>query len=415
MLLERRVARISPRAAATVLPVLVAMSYCHFSNDTLQSLLPAIYPDLKAGFGLNFAEIGLVTLVYQLSASLLQPVVGTFADRYAVAYVLPAGTLFGIAGMCTLGIAASYPTLVIGASLLGTASAVFHPEGTRVARMAAGNRPGFAQSLFQVGGNAGSAVGPLLAALVVVRFGRVSLLWFVPFALIATIVLTNVAAWCRREGLARLDASHAARRAGAALPRAHIVRGVTVLLALIACKYLYLISITNYLTFYLNVRFGVSIYDSQLRLFAFAAAVALGTFAGGPLGDRFGRKWIIWFSIVGALPFALLLPNVSLAWTLPVTMAIGMIIASAFPAIIVYAQELMPGRIGTISGLFDGFAFGVGGIGAAILGMLADRIGIVAVYHLCAWFPACGLLAALLPAIGRHRATPLIPPERTYR
>ncbi len=392
-------------AAATSFGMLVAISYCHFSNDMLQSLLPAIYPNLKLALGLSFAQIGFVTLAYQVTASLLQPLIGAFADKRPTPLALPVGTLFGMAGLCVLAISHNYLTLISGACLLGISSAVFHPEASRVARMASGGQPGLAQSLFQVGGNVGSAMGPLAVALVVVRWGQTSLFFFALFGLFATAVLWNVAQWYRHEGLARLKAAAKRASSAIAIPRPTVVRGITILLVLIFSKYFYLVSITNYLTFYLIQRFGVSVQASQFHLFAFVAAIAVGTIAGGPLGDRFGRKYIIWFSILGALPFALMLPYANLFWSLPLTIVIGLILASAFPAIVVYAQELVPGRVGAVSGLFFGFAFGMAGLGAAVLGILADQTGIVTVYRICAFLPAIGLFAGLLPNIERPRAT----------
>ena len=389
----------SDAIATTSFGVLVAISFCHFSNDMLQSLLPAIYPNLKIALRLNFAQIGFISLAYQVTASLLQPLIGAFADKRPTPLALPTGTLFAMGGLCVLAISTNYATLLSGACLLGIASAVFHPEASRVARMASGGRHGLAQSLFQVGGNVGSAMGPLLAAIVVVRWGQSSLFFFALFGLLATAILWNVAQWYRHHGLARLAAAARERTHGVAIPRSKVTAGITILLVLVFSKYFYLVSITNYLTFYLIERFGVSVQTSQFHLFAFVAAVAVGTIAGGPLGDRFGRKYIIWFSILGALPFALLLPYVNLFWSLPLTVAIGLILASAFPAIVVYAQELVPGKVGTVSGLFFGFAFGMAGLGAAVLGLFADAAGIVTVYKICAFLPAIGLLAALLPRV----------------
>jgi FSR family fosmidomycin resistance protein-like MFS transporter len=386
---------------ATAFGVLVAISFCHFSNDLLQSLLPAIYPNLKLALGLSFAQIGFVTLAYQITASLLQPAIGLFADKRPTPLALPLGTLFAMGGLCVLAVSHNYATLILGACLLGVASAVFHPEASRVARMAAGGQPGLAQSLFQVGGNLGSALGPLAAALIVVRFGQTSLVFFALFALFSTAVLWNIARWYRHEGLARLTAAARRHPLDIVIPRPQVVTGITILLVLIFSKYFYQVSITNYLTFYLIERFGVSVQTSQLHLFAFVAAVAAGTIAGGPLGDRFGRKYIIWFSILGTLPFALILPYANLFWSLPLTVAIGLILASAFPAIVVYAQELVPGKVGAISGLFFGFAFGIAGVGAAVLGILADHAGIETVYKICAFLPIAGVLAALLPRIER--------------
>jgi FSR family fosmidomycin resistance protein-like MFS transporter len=397
--------RLSQRApVATAFGVIVAISYCHFSNDLLQSLLPAIYPNLKLALGLTFAQIGFVTLAYQVTASLLQPAIGLIADKRPTPLALPGGTVFSMAGLCVLALAHNYGMLVGGACLLGVSSAIFHPEASRVARMASGGQPGLAQSLFQVGGNAGSALGPLAAALIVIRFGQTSLAFFALFALFATAVLWYVARWYRHEGLARLTAAARRHPLDVAFPRAQVVWGITILLILVFSKYIYQVSITNYLTFYLIEKFGVSVQESQFHLFMFVAAVAAGTIAGGPLGDRFGRKYIIWFSILGTLPFTLLLPYANLFWTGPLTIAIGMILASAFPAIVVYAQELVPGKVGAISGMFFGFAFGIAGLGAAVLGIVADHTGIDAVYRICAFLPAIGLLAAFLPRIESARS-----------
>ena len=384
----------------TVFGVIVAISFCHLLNDMMQSLLPAIYPNLKTDLGLSFGQIGLVTLAYQITASILQPLIGLYADKRPTPLALPGGTLFSLAGLAILSVAHSYGMVLAGAALLGIGSSVFHPESSRVARMAAGQRHGLSQSLFQVDGNAGQALGPLAAALVVVRWGQSSLAFFALLALLSGAVLWNVAAWYRHHGLARLDAG---RRASMAelLPRGHAARGILILLALIFSKYVYLASLTSYFTFYLIHRFQVSVQSAQLYLFAFLAAVAVGTIAGGPLGDRFGRKYVIWFSILGALPFTLLLPYVSLFWTGVLVLPIGLILASAFPAIVVFAQELVPGKVGMISGLFFGFSFGMGGLGAAALGWLADTTSIETVYQICAFLPAIGLLTALLPNIER--------------
>lgn len=394
---------VRPRTTAadgTVFGVIVAISFCHLLNDMMQSLLPAIYPGLKSELGLSFGQIGLVTLAYQITASILQPLVGLYADRRPTPLALPGGTLFSLAGLAVLSVAHSYGLILAGAALLGMGSSVFHPESSRVARMASGGRHGLAQSLFQVGGNAGQALGPLAAALVVVRWGQSSLAFFALLALLSGAVLWNVASWYRHHGLVRLHANARAARAEN-LPKGRAARGIAILLALIFSKYVYLASLTSYFTFYLIHRFGVSVQTAQLHLFCFLAAVAVGTIVGGPLGDRFGRKHVIWFSILGALPFTLLLPYASLAWTAPLTVAIGLILASAFPAIVVYAQELVPGQVGMISGLFFGFSFGMAGIGAAMLGWLADRSGIETVYQLCAFLPAIGLLTAFLPDVRR--------------
>ncbi len=395
--------------ASTVLGVIVAISFCHLLNDMMQSLLPAIYPQLKVDFGLNFGQIGVVTLVFQITASILQPLVGFYADKRPTPMALPGGTLFTLAGLTVLSIAHRFPVLLVGASLLGMGSSVFHPESSRVARMAAGARPGLAQSLFQVGGNAGQALGPLAAALIVVKWGQSSLAAFALLALLSCAILWNVGVWYKHHGLARLKSGGKAK-ARIELPKGAAATGIAVLLALIFSKYFYLASITNYFTFYLIERFKLSVQDAQLHLFVFLAAVAVGTVAGGPLGDRFGRKYVIWFSILGALPFTLALPFASLFWTGPLTVIIGLIMASAFPTIVVFAQDLAPGRVGMISGLFFGFSFGMGGIGAAVLGWLADRSGIELVYHVCAWLPLIGMLCVFLPDLDRKRRGPALSP-----
>ncbi len=399
-----RAASTSSRTDPTVYGVIFAISFCHLLNDMMQSLLPAIYPGLKAGFHLDFGQIGLITLTYQITASILQPLVGLYADRRPTPMALPGGTLFSLAGLLVLSAAHTYPMLLVGAGLLGMGSSVFHPESSRVARMASGGRHGLAQSLFQVGGNAGQALGPLAAAIVVVRWGQSSLAFFALLALLSGVVLWNVGQWYRHHGLSRLTAGGRTPTSIAA-SSADARRGIAVLLALIFSKYVYLASLTSYFTFYLIHRFNVSVQNAQLHLFVFLAAVAAGTLLGGPLGDRFGRKRVIWFSILGTLPFTLLLPHASLFWTAPLTVAIGLILASAFPAIVVFAQELVPGKVGMISGLFFGFSFGMGGLGAAGLGELADHVGIEAVYRICAFLPLIGLLAAFLPDPRKASAT----------
>ena len=390
-----------PATGETAFGVILAISFCHLLNDMMQALLPAIYPNLKAELGLTFGQIGIVTLAYQITASILQPMVGLYADRRPTPMALPVGTLFSLAGLAVLSVAHAYGLVVVGASLLGMGSSVFHPEASRVARMASGGRYGLAQSLFQVGGNAGSALGPLAAAVVVVRWGQSSLAFFALLALLAGAILWNVAQWYRHHGLPRLHAAAAKSAAAAGPPSRQVVTGVLILVALVFSKYVYLASLTNYLTFYMMHRFGASVQNAQLHLFLFLGAVAVGTVAGGPLGDRFGRKYVIWFSILGVLPFSLLLPFANAFWTGPLVVMIGLILASAFPAIIVFAQELAPGKVGMMSGLLFGFSFGMGGLGAAVLGLLADSQGIEAVYRICAFLPALGLLAALLPDVER--------------
>ena len=396
-------------AGGTAFGVILAISLCHLLNDMMQALLPAIYPNLKADLGLSFGQIGIVTLAYQITASILQPMIGLYADKRPTPMALPTGTLFSLAGLAVLSIAHSYGLLLVGACLLGMGSSVFHPEASRVARMAAGGRHGLAQSLFQVGGNAGSALGPLAAAVVVVRWGQSSLAFFALLALLSGAILWNVANWYRQHGLSRLTAATKSAQI-AAPPTRQAVMGIAILVALIFSKYVYLASLTNYLTFYMMHKFGASVQSAQLHLFLFLGAVAAGTVLGGPLGDRFGRKYVIWFSILGVLPFSLLLPIASAFWTGPLIVIIGLILASAFPALVVFAQELAPGKVGMMSGMLFGLSFGMGGIGAAVLGLLADATSIETVYRLCAVLPAIGLLAALLPNIERHPPLPPTPP-----
>ncbi len=384
----------------TAFGVLLAICLCHLINDMLQSLLASVYPILKIEFHLTFAQIGLVTLAYQLTASLLQPAVGLYADKKPMPFSLAGGTLFTFTGLLLLSSARSYAALIAGACVLGVGSSIFHPESSRVARMASGGRPGFAQSLFQVGGNVGSALGPVGAAIVVLRWGRGGLGAFSLLALVSTAILSCVGLWYGRYGLSRLAASrgsHLTSRPTGGLSRAQVRTSIAVLLALIFSKFVYLASFTSYYTFYLMSRFGISVRSAQMHLFALFAAVAVGTLAGGPLGDRYGRKHIIWFSILGVLPFTLALPYADLVWTDALSLVIGFVLASAFPAIVVYGQELIPERVGMVAGLFFGLSFGAAGLGAALLGRLADSIGIEHVYRVVAFLPALGGLAALLP------------------
>ncbi len=394
---------VSRRAeTGTAFAVLLAISFSHLLNDLIQSLVPAIYPLLAQNFALNFAQIGLIGLTFQVTASLLQPLVGLYTDRRPMPYSLSLGMGFTLIGLLLLSSAAHYGMLLLAAGLIGMGSSVFHPESSRVARMASGGRYGFAQSVFQVGGNAGSAMGPLLAAFIVVPNGQGSVAWFSAVALLAMIVLLNIGHWYRRNGTARRGKARVA--AGpVGLSRARVGLTIGVLLMLLFSKYFYLASLNSYFTFYLIDRFGLSIENAQLHLFAFMAAVAVGTFAGGPIGDRIGRKYVIWGSILGVLPFTLMLPYANLFWTGALSIVIGLILASAFSAVLVYAQELVPGKVGTISGLFFGFAFGMGGLGAALLGVLADATSITTVYHVCAFLPAIGLLAVFLPNIEQPR------------
>jgi MFS transporter, FSR family, fosmidomycin resistance protein len=375
----------------------------------MQSLLPAIYPTLKTTLNLSFGQIGLLTLAFQFTASLLQPVVGLVADRRPMPFSLPAGACFTLTGLLMLGLARTYPTTLAAACVVGIGSSIFHPECSRVARMAAGARPGMAQALFQVGGNTGSALGPLLAAVIVASYGHVSIAWCSLIAVVSIVVLSRVGHWYKHVGLANIRAAKTAI-AATGLPRGRVIGAIAILLALIFSKFVYLASITSYYTFYLIQHFHLSVRDAQLHLFLFLASVAVGTLVGGPIGDRYGRKYLIWASILGVLPFTLMLPFASLFWTSALSVVIGVLLASAFPAIVVYGQELMPGQVGMVAGLFFGFSFGMGGIGAALIGQLADFKGIDFVYRVCAFLPAIGLLAVFLPNIEKYGRTIAVSP-----
>jgi len=390
-----------PSAGSTAFSILAAISACHLLNDMIQSLLPAVYPILKDEFGLSFAQLGLLTFVYQLTASLLQPLVGLFTDRKPMPYSLVFGMGSTLLGLLTLAWAPSFPALLAGGMLLGFGSSVFHPEASRIARQASGGAHGLAQSLFQVGGNLGSALGPLLAAFIILPRGQGSLSWFAFAALAGMVVMVRLGSWQRRNAKPRKAGGPAAARHGD-LPAGQVARAVAILIALIVSKYVYLASITSYYIFYLIDRFGLSTGDAQLCLFVFLAAVAAGTVIGGPVGDRIGRKTVIWVSILGILPFTLALPYVGLTTTVVLSAVIGLALASAFPAIVVYAQELLPGRVGMVSGLFFGLAFGVAGIGAAGLGVVADWKGIGFVYTACSFLPLLGLLTIFLPNVERR-------------
>jgi FSR family fosmidomycin resistance protein-like MFS transporter len=366
-------------------------------NDTLQSLLPSIYPVLKASFGLTFTQIGLITFSFQLTASVLQPVVGRFTDRHPKPYSLAFGMAITLVGLVFLSRAPSYPMILFSSVLIGLGSAIFHPEASRVAHMAAGDRHGFAQSVFQTGGNLGSALGPLLAALIVVPHGQPSIAWFTVLALGGIVLLSRVGGWYRRN-LSQFRKRAEAHGPGT-LPRRKVIFTLGILIALVFSKYFYLVSLSNYYTFYLIQKFHLSIQGSQYLLFVFLAAVAVGTIVGGPLGDRFGRKYVIWISILGVAPFSIILPHVGLAATVALTVVIGLVLASAFSAILVYAQELVPGQVGMISGLFFGLAFGCAGIAAAALGRLADMTSIGYVFNVCGYLPLIGLLTWVLPDI----------------
>jgi FSR family fosmidomycin resistance protein-like MFS transporter len=393
-------AAIAAPAARTVYPVLGAISFSHMLNDLIQSLILAIYPMLKSEFSLSFAQIGLITLTYQITASLLQPLIGLYTDKRPQPYSLPIGMGFTLTGLLLMSVAPNFPVLLVAAALVGCGSSVFHPESSRVARMASGGRHGLAQSLFQVGGNAGSALGPLFAAMIVIPRGQSSIAWFSAAALIAIVVLVQIGHWYRQHPSTKKKAAAAPH---ATLPRGRVMAAIGVLVMLVFSKYFYLASINSYYTFYLIDKFHLSVQTAQVYLFVFLAAVAVGTVVGGPVGDRIGRKYVIWASILGIAPFTLLLPYANLFWTSVLTVIIGIVLASAFSAIIVYAQELIPGKVGTISGLFYGFAFGLGGIGAAVLGQLADATSIEFVYKVCSFLPLLGLLTIFLPNVAQNR------------
>jgi FSR family fosmidomycin resistance protein-like MFS transporter len=387
----------------TLFRVLTAVSFCHLLNDMVQSLLPSMYPILKTSFHLDFARIGMITLTYQITASLLQPVIGYATDRKPMPYSLAIGMFVTLAGLLLLAVAPNFGILLFASSLIGVGSAVFHPESSRVARLASGGKHGTAQAFFQVGGNTGSAIGPLLAAFIVLPRGQVGAAWFSLAALLGIVLLVRVGQWykARLAYFRSRPASHAQETS--TLPRRKVAAAMAVLIALIFSKYFYLASFSTYYTFYLISKFNLSVRSSQIHLFIFLGAVAAGTLIGGPVGDKLGRKLVIWCSILGVLPFSLILPYANLFWTGVLSVIIGFVIASAFSAILVYAQELVPGKVGLISGLFFGFAFGMGGIGAAVLGKLADATSIIFVYKICAYLPALGLLTGFLPNMRKEQ------------
>jgi FSR family fosmidomycin resistance protein-like MFS transporter len=391
--------------------VLAAISFCHLLNDLVQSLIYAVYPILKSAHHLDFRQIGLITLSYQITASLLQPFIGHFTDKKPLPFSLAIGMGVTLCGLLVLSAAARFPTLLAGASLVGLGSAIFHPESSRVARLASGSRPGFAQSFFQVGGNTGTSLGPLLAAYIILPNGQSSLAWFSAVALLAIVVLTIIGRWYQAH-LAQRGPTPVAHSAST-LPRRRVVGALSVLVALMFSKFFYLASLTSYYTFYLINKFHISVQSAEIRLFLFLGAVAAGTIIGGPVGDRIGRKYVIWVSILGVLPFTLFLPYADLAWTTGLSIVIGLVLASAMPAILVYAQDLVPGRVGLISGVFFGLAFGLGGIGAALLGKLADATSLELVYRVCAFLPAIGLLTAFLPQTHGDRAHRAAAPDLT--
>lgn len=389
----------APARSPTAWLVIFAVSLCHLCNDVLQSLLSALYPLLRAEFSLTFWQIGLLTFAFQVTASLLQPVVGLVTDKHPFPRSLPLSSAASFCGVLMLAWATSYPMLLAGAMLIGVGSAIFHPEASRVARMASGGRFGTAQSFFQVGGNGGTAIGPLLAAFVVVPLGRPTIGWFGLIALCSMVILWQIGSWYIRYNAA--NAGKKAARAPVRLSRNRVIMAIVILALLTFSKNFYTAGINSYYTFFLIERFDLTTQQSQMMLFLFLAAMAVGVMLGGPFGDRFGTLTVIWISILGVLPFTLLLPHADLFWTGVLSMIIGVVMASAFPAIVVYAQELMPGRVGLVAGIFFGFAFGMGGIGAAVLGAIADVKGIPFVYQICAWLPLMGLLTIFLPK--RHQ------------
>jgi FSR family fosmidomycin resistance protein-like MFS transporter len=388
-------------AETTTVAIILGVSVSHMLNDMMQSLAPALYPVFRDQFALTFFQTGLITFTFQVTASLLQPLIGLYTDRRPQPFSLPLAMVFTVIGLTVLAYGQSYSTLLVAVALIGIGSAIFHPEASRVARAASGGRHGFAQSLFQVGGNFGQSLGPLMAAFIVVPYGQRSVVWFTALAVIAVIILTRVSLWYAARKPA---AKHAVTAKASPVPRAIVTRSMTILVVIMFSKVFYISSLTSYYTFYLISTFQTTVQDSQLYLFLFLGATAAGTFIGGPIGDRFGRKFVISGSIIGVLPFTLLLPHLNLFWTAVDTIAIGLILSSAFSAIVVYAQELMPGNVGAVAGLFFGLSFGLGGIGAAVLGELADWTSIGFVYQICAFLPAIGLLTYFLPDIRSRRA-----------
>jgi len=403
---ETRRTAVSSAVPGTAVTVLAAISVCHMLNDVIQSLIMAIYPMLKENLSLDFGQIGLITFTFQITASVLQPVVGYFTDRYPTPYSLVLGMASSLFGLMLIAFASSYALVLAAVALIGMGSSVFHPESSRVARLASGGRHGLAQSVFQVGGNFGTALGPLLAAFIVLPYGQHTIVWFSLVALIGMALLAAIGAWYGKTlKLNNGEASGKEREAIAELSKRKVARSIAILMALTFSKNFYLVSITSFYIFYLIHTFGLPVQSAQLYLFLFLGAVAAGTVIGGPIGDRVGARRVIWWSILGVLPFTLALPYVGLFWTAILSVIIGLILASAFPAIVVYAQSLIPGRVGMVAGLFFGLAFGFAGIGAAFLGWLADATSITFVYHVCSFLPAIGLLAAFLPETAKPRRT----------
>jgi FSR family fosmidomycin resistance protein-like MFS transporter len=386
------------------LPILFAISFSHMLNDTMQSLIPAIYPLLKDSFNLDFVHIGFITLTFQLTASIFQPAVGHYTDKKPKPYSLAAGMGFTLAGLILLSFSKSYGIILIAVGLIGVGSSVFHPEAARVAYLVSTEKRGTAQSIFQIGGRIGASIGPLLAAIIITQTGISNVIWFSILALLAMIVLTKVGGWYKKNAF-HIKENNSLKEIDfhSFISKGKIIFSISILLLLIFSKYFYIASISSYLTFYVISKFHVSVQSSQLFLFAFSLAIVIGTVIGGPLSDRFGRKYIIWVSILGSAPFTILLPHADLFWTAILLVCIGIILASAFPAILVFAQELLPAKVGMISGLFYGFAFGMGGIGSAVLGELADKTSIFFVYQICAFLPLIGLITGLLPDLKRRK------------
>ena len=382
------------RKDTAVYAILFAAAGCHLINDTLQAVMLSVYPMLKENYSLSFTQVGIMTMVFQVTASILQPLIGLYTDRKPLPYVLPFGPAFTAIGLFLLATAHSYSALLLAAACIGIGSSIFHPDASRVSRLASGGQYGMAQSLFQVGGNIGTSIGPLLAAGIVLQRGQASISWFIGLAILSVIILTGVGRWFSAHLTQKKSVNAVAQ---SSLSQSKIVQSLAILVALMFSKFVYMACMHSFYTFYLIEKFGVSTHDAQIYLFVLLISVAIGTFAGGPIGDRIGRKAVIWFSILGTLPFSLALPHLNLFWTVACTIPIGLILSSAFSAMVVYAQELMPGRVGMISGLFFGLAFGSGGLGAAVLGTIADRTTLQFIFELCAVLPAIGLLAYFLP------------------
>lgn len=397
-------AKVSPEVVqGTVMTILLGISFSHLLNDTIQSLIPSIYPIVKKTMSLSFSQLGFITLTFQLTSSLIQPVVGYYTDLKPKPFSLATGMAFTLIGLISVSLASNYPMLLISVALVGIGSAIFHPEASRLAYLASGGKRGFAQSLFQVGGNAGSAIGPLLAAAIIVPYGQSIIIWFSLIAMLAIFVLFNLGKWYKSQGLLRIKKQTLGAAKENTLPKRTVIFSLSILIVLIFSKYFYMASMSSYFTFYLISKFHLSVPAAQFYLFIFLASVAAGTFIGGPVGDKIGRKYVIWISILGVAPFTLLLPYANLFWTAVLVSFIGVILSSAFSAILVYAQELLPGKVGMISGLFFGLAFAMGGIGSAVLGKLADITSIQYVFHLCSFLPLIGLVTAFLPDLKKNK------------